>query len=101
MPTRHQRKRQAGFKLPSGVICVTRPGKFGNPYRTALDFRCALIAVLDGKPMTTEREKHRKEMEVIASCLHEIKGKDLACWCKLGNDCHADVLLEFANGTIL
>jgi len=28
----------------------------------------------------------------------ELGGKNLACWCKLGTPCHADVLLEMANG---
>jgi hypothetical protein len=28
----------------------------------------------------------------------ELRGKDLACWCPLGQPCHADVLLETANG---
>lgn len=28
----------------------------------------------------------------------ELRGKDLACWCPLGQPCHADVLLELANG---
>lgn len=27
-----------------------------------------------------------------------LAGKNLACWCKLGDPCHADVLLELANG---
>ena len=27
----------------------------------------------------------------------ELKGKDLACWCRLDMPCHADVLLELAN----
>lgn len=27
----------------------------------------------------------------------ELKGKNLACWCKLDEPCHADVLLELAN----
>ena len=26
-----------------------------------------------------------------------LRGKDLACWCSLECDCHADVLLEIAN----
>ncbi len=26
-----------------------------------------------------------------------LRGKNLACWCKLGAPCHADVLLELAN----
>lgn len=32
--------------------------------------------------------------EEIRATLH---GKDLACWCKIGTACHADVLLELAN----
>lgn len=28
----------------------------------------------------------------------ELAGKDLACWCPLYEPCHADVLLEIANG---
>ena len=27
----------------------------------------------------------------------ELAGSDLACWCPLGQPCHADVLLEIAN----
>jgi len=27
-----------------------------------------------------------------------LRGKDLACWCPLDQPCHADVLLELANG---
>jgi hypothetical protein len=29
--------------------------------------------------------------------LSELKGKNLACFCKDGEKCHADVLLELAN----
>jgi hypothetical protein len=28
----------------------------------------------------------------------DLAGKDLACWCPLDQPCHADVLLEIANG---
>lgn len=28
----------------------------------------------------------------------ELRGRALACWCKLGTPCHGDVLLEIANG---
>ena len=30
--------------------------------------------------------------------LDELKGLNLACYCALDADCHADVLLEYANG---
>lgn len=29
--------------------------------------------------------------------LPELRGKNLACWCRSGEPCHADVLLELAN----
>ena len=29
--------------------------------------------------------------------LDELRGKDLACWCKIGEPCHADILIELAN----
>jgi hypothetical protein len=29
--------------------------------------------------------------------LAQLRGKNLACWCKPGAPCHADVLLELAN----
>lgn len=29
--------------------------------------------------------------------VRELHGKDLACWCRLDQECHADVLLRLAN----
>jgi len=29
--------------------------------------------------------------------LEELRGKNLACFCKIGEPCHADVLLKIAN----
>jgi hypothetical protein len=34
----------------------------------------------------------------LMAALPELRGHDLACWCKLDEPCHADVLLELANG---
>jgi len=33
--------------------------------------------------------------------LHLLRGHDLARWCKLGEHCHADVLLRLANGGLV
>lgn len=33
----------------------------------------------------------------IRAELHQIQGRDLACWCALDAPCHADVLLKLAN----
>lgn len=41
-----------------------------------------------------ERMEREKRDELLAP----LKGKDLGCWCKLTERCHADVLLKWANG---
>jgi hypothetical protein len=35
---------------------------------------------------------------LIEAARRELAGKNLACWCRVGLSCHADVLLEIANG---
>jgi hypothetical protein len=37
------------------------------------------------------------EAPPLADIMRELRGKNLACWCKPGEPCHADVLLELAN----
>ena len=47
-PVRIQRQRTKGWKMPPNTVCVTRPGKYGNPFNftsaefsfTALAFGC-------------------------------------------------------------
>lgn len=34
----------------------------------------------------------------VATIRAELSGHDLMCWCPLDQPCHADVLLELANG---
>ena len=36
--------------------------------------------------------------EEFAEAVHGLRGRDLACWCPLTAPCHADVLLQIANG---
>lgn len=39
---------------------------------------------------------HRRRMRMLQG-LPTLRGHNLACWCKPGMPCHADVLLELAN----
>ena len=90
-PERVQRKRTRGFKMPVGAVYVGRPTKWGNPYSPGVA----------GLPAARCSEMYRAKVERMARDgmldLTEIRGKDLACWCKLGEPCHADILLEIAN----
>jgi hypothetical protein len=41
--------------------------------------------------------KRPERAVLMRKILRDLEGKDLACRCKPGEPCHADVLLEFAN----
>jgi len=43
-----------------------------------------------------QAKKHLK-FAAIEEIKEGLKGKNLACWCKPGDPCHADVLLKLAN----
>ena len=86
-PLRIQRKRTKGFRLPSGTVCVTRPGRFGNPFHSASEFR----SWLESGPADDPRRQW------ILENVESLRGKKLACWCPLDAACHADVLAALAN----
>jgi hypothetical protein len=74
--------------MPENTVYVGRPTKWGNPYKIneKVD-RSNAVALF----------KEYIEQYVLKEELEELKGKNLACWCKEGSPCHADVLLELAN----
>lgn len=99
MAKRIQRKRTKGWQMPAGTIYVGRPTKWGNPFVISeeRDARDAVLAfhswlTVDGVTAGIPDEKKK-----ILESLEELRGKDLACWCPIGQPCHADVLLKLAN----
>jgi hypothetical protein len=93
-PVRIQRKRIKGWKMPPNTVSVTRPGKWGNPYKVGLGFGTAESAVDAYRRLIATGAYLRQN-------LHELRGKNLACWCALDSQsCHADVLLKLANAPI-
>lgn len=95
MPIRIQRRRTKGFRLPPNTICVTRPSKWGNPFRVGHlsefgDVPDAETAVAFYRAWI---DKGLQRIEIV----RELRGKNLACFCVIGKPCHADVLLELAN----
>lgn len=87
-PRRIQRKRSKGWRKPPGVVNVTRPGKWENPYPVYDDVEATLDAY---------RRHLARALAGGRLDLEELRGKDLMCWCKLGDPCHGDILLELAN----
>jgi hypothetical protein len=73
--------------LPADAVYVGRPTKWGNPY---------FIDVDGSREEIIEKYRIYLETSDLREDLHELKGKDLVCWCA-PLPCHADVLLELAN----
>lgn len=105
-PKRIQRKRTKGWRLPPNTVAVTRPGRFGNPYRirdareagyTGTDEQLAQWCVdLFRKAVLAKGTGEYSNNVPSIDEIKTLRGKNLACWCK-GAPCHADVLIELAN----
>jgi hypothetical protein len=76
---------------------VTRPSKFGNPFRLARGVHGNPAAhawvVAQYRAWITAPE----QAELLAAACRELRGFNLGCSCPLGLPCHADVLLELVN----
>ncbi|HKY58355.1 MAG TPA: DUF4326 domain-containing protein [Aeromicrobium sp.] len=124
-PKRIQRKRTKGWRMPEGAVYVGRPSRWGNPFTVMNGHRQGWLVWDDRDRLgmapgyTTSngfiasfRTKEEAQAEAvkryrrwikgaaarIADLTPELAGRDLACWCPLDQPCHADVLLELANG---
>lgn len=109
-PRRIQLRRTRGWRKPEGAVVVARPSKWGNPITTENTIGCetkhdaaemyrALMEYGETVPFprpgqSAQLDAHR---EWVLASAHELRGRDLACWCPIDQPCHADVLLEIAN----
>lgn len=103
-PQRIQLRRTKGWKMPPNTVKVTRPGIWGNPFivnprvkpgsKSGAMYIC--VPTLEDAIETYREWLCLDGREERAR--QELRGKNLACWCKIGEPCHADVLLEIANG---
>jgi Domain of unknown function (DUF4326) len=110
MPKRVQLHRGTGWRMPSNTRKVDRSTVFGNPFdsvKYGVDdavnmYRAWLTgAITDGEiegryPALVAKHLIARRRRVLAS-LHELRGKNLACWCSSSQACHADLLLDLAN----
>lgn len=117
MPERIQRKRTAGWKMPKNTVSVTRPGRWGNPFVVGGWFKvgpgagrpgmiwCQALSEEYADSSFSKIESVEQSVEFYRLMLRRyprdlsaLRGKNLMCWCAIGLPCHADVLLEVANG---
>lgn len=103
MPKRIQLKRTKGWRLQEiapGAVKVDRSTKWGNPFKVgqSLDLLTRPSAVMAVESFrNTVLAGRWGLLDFTGSELAQLRGKDLACWCRPGEPCHADVLIEFAN----
>ncbi len=91
-PKRIQLSRKKGWRMPPNTVSVARPTKWGNPVKVGdPGYPSSEDAVRWYREHITPQSLMGKDAAV------ELRGKNLACWCKPGQPCHADVLLEIAN----
>lgn len=117
MPERIQLSRKKGWRKPENTVVVARRSKWGNPVRIVpvhahgpFDLECDGVGFIG---QHTDMEGARRSAVArfrdlvlhyrgLAPSVVEIRaalaGKNLACWCPLDHPCHADVLLDIANG---
>jgi hypothetical protein len=110
IPTRVQRSRRAGAKLPESTLCCTRPAFWSNPFtgdNAAKWFRLWLIefphvsashvagmAANNGERLSLDRIRNSTGM-IYHRALDELRDyQHLACWCPLDAECHVDALIE-------
>ena len=110
MPERIQLRRAKGWRMPPNTVKVDRTTKWGNPcvvgkhgtraecvewHRLALHGAVVLgMKNADGTWLSDSLTAYAK---MAKRELRHLRGKNLACWCKPGDPCHADVLLSLAN----
>ena len=115
-PRRIQQRRTKGWRKPEGAVSVGRGTKWGNPWRVHQPEQWDAVKIeqrgtLQHLHLTPETavilyrlwiNHHHvfdqpRDHPSLAE-VQELRGKDLMCWCPLDQPCHADVLLELANG---
>ena len=108
MPKRIQLSRKRGWRKPEGAVVVSRPSKFGNPFRVIPKNATAVFAQAmrvtgfgcdsHAEAVDKFREMLMRSPNLCSRIVTELAGKDLCCFCPLDRPCHADALLELSNG---
>lgn len=100
-PQRIRLSRVKGWRMPAGAVKVDRSTRWGNPFRVGEDIGGR--GPVDQAGAVQMFRDMLADPELRSLCgypvdLSPLRGRHLACWCALGEPCHADLLLEVVNG---
>jgi len=116
VPQRIELSRRRGFVLAATSLAlnglpaklVTRPGRWGNPFsidavmtKEGLDREAAQVRAV---ALCGDWLRGRLSPDLSpgappdhADIRNALGGHNLACWCRAGTPCHAEILIEIAN----
>lgn len=108
LPERIQLRRTKGWQKPAGAVVVARPTKWGNPWRIGEEgipdaaeavrrFSAATEGFMSNGSFCKPQAHPESHIGRIIRDIAQLRGHDLACWCPIGQPCHADVLIRLAN----
>lgn len=95
---RVQLQRKKGWRMPPNTVRVARPSRYGNLHRVGWCEVCKQIHSQKGAVEAFRADWVSAPQWDHDNVRRDLKGKNLACWCHPNLVCHADVLLEIANG---
>ena len=93
MPQRLQQKRAKGWRKPPDAVVISRPSKWGNPFKIDDHTDRPTVVAMFRKWIKGDDPRAVKMRDEI----EELRGKDLLCFCPVPGPCHGDVLIEMAN----
>jgi hypothetical protein len=104
-PVRLQLSRKKGFSLQAlsiatnGLLAVnvTRQGTDGGVWGNWAAWRASILKGEDAVSIFRRWVAEEASATWRQRAVRDLRGKNLACACKPGEPCHADVLLELAN----
>ena len=102
-PARIQRERVKGWRMPAAAIYVGRPTMFGNPWNWKHHGRDVAMERYRNWLLNGENCGRAWLDEVRAKVLEalpDLRGRALACFCREGEPCHADILIALANAPV-
>src|SRR5688500_12700936 len=106
-PQRIQLRRTRGWRMPPNTVKVDRTTPWGNPHVVGPHGsagECVYLFILLASGLVSLDSNFQRQQAYLQLLRREhargfpsLRGKNLACWCKPGAPCHADVLLKIAN----
>lgn len=101
--------------MPLETVKVDRSTPWGNPFRVVRERAAWGVTLRDEASASLYRDTEDDARQLACDLFRDwcvtyggqighkhnvgdLRGRNLACWCPESSPCHADILLEIANG---